>query len=55
MTSSPFEEPLEDRRCHVCQHGERDHEVRDVEGDTLKRGYCNACAEWHEFVPEPEP
>lgn len=53
MTETPFADPLDDRQCHVCRHGATEHELRDVDGETQKRGYCNACEEWHEFVPEP--
>lgn len=53
MTEAAIDAPIDDQPCHICKHGEVEHELRDVEGDLRQRGYCLACESWHEFVAEP--
>ena len=44
------------RICGVCTHPEADHadHEEEVAGDTIRRGYCNVCEEWHDFVAASE-
>lgn len=57
MVSDPDPEPLEgtsvDRRCHVCGHGESEHELREVVAIRERQPYCTECDDWHDFVPSP--
>ena len=42
--------------CATCGHTEDQHEEREAEvpGDTLRRTICLECADWHDFVPQPD-
>lgn len=41
------------RACVECGHGEDEHVDLEAElpGRTARRGYCEACEEWHDFEP----
>ncbi|MBX7111708.1 MAG: hypothetical protein K1X87_07655 [Dehalococcoidia bacterium] len=41
--------------CDACGHADRDHEVRELDGDgaPAERGFCLECGDWHDFVPAP--
>ena len=51
------ESGAEERACVRCGHADSEHVERDSElpGRTLRRIYCEPCADWHDFLPAAEP